>query len=83
MDIIKSTNITSSKKLKAVKISMQDYDRLYIQKKPDGNYDIIIEKDGKKEYYIGYNKMVDEYTTKSGFTAYYLNDIIAYAIEEL
>lgn len=82
MDIIKSTNITNSKKLKTVKISMQDYDRLYIQKKPDGNYDIIIEKDGKKEYYIRYNKMVDEYTTKSGFSAYSINDIIAYIIEK-
>ena len=82
MDIIKSTNVTNQRKLKTVKISMQDYDRLYIKKKSDGNFDIIIEKDNKKEYYIGYNKMVDEYTTNSGFTAYCLNDIIAYAIEE-
>lgn len=82
MDIIKSTNSISIKKLKTIKIPMLDYDRLYIEKKPDGNFDITIEKVIKKEYYIGYNKRVDEYTTKSGFTAYSLNDIIAYAIEE-
>lgn len=82
MDIIKSTNITNQRKLKTVKISMQDYNRLYIEKKPDGNFDITIEKDGEKEYYIGYNKMVDKYTTKSGFSAYSINDIIAYAIEK-
>lgn len=82
MDIIKSTNSISTKKLKTVKISMQDFDRLYIEKKPDGNFNITIEKDGEKEYYIGYNKMVDKYTTKSGFSAYSINDIIAYAIEK-
>lgn len=82
MDIIKTTNITNQKKSKTIKISIQDYDRLYIEKKPDGIFDITIEKDGKKEYYIGYNKMVDKYTTKSGFSAYSINDIIAYAIEK-
>lgn len=81
MDIIKTTNITNQKKSKTIKISTQDYDRLFIERKSNGNFDITIEKDGEKEYLIGYNKMVDKYTTKSGFSAYSINDIIAYTME--
>lgn len=60
-------------------ISPSEFDRLCIERIPNGRYAITLEKDGEKTYFQGYNKVKDKYTTRSGFTACGLENIVAYA----
>lgn len=62
-------------------ISPSEFNRLYIERTPNGRYSITVEKDGEKMYFQGYGKVKDKYTTRSGFTACGLEDIIAYVLK--
>lgn len=60
------------------KITPSTVNRITIEKKPDGEFSVTVEVDSKKSYYERYNKISENITAKSEFTATKIEDIIAY-----
>ena len=67
--------------MKEIKILPSTVNRIFIEKRPNNEFSVTIETDNERTYYQGNNKMKDTYTTKCGFTAVSIQDIIAYAKE--
>lgn len=67
--------------MKEIKILPSTVNRIFIEKRPNNEFSVTIEIDNKRTYYQGHNKTKDTYTTKCGFTAVSIQDIIAYAKE--
>jgi len=63
------------------KITPSAVDRITIEKKPDDEFGVTVETDGKKSYYEGYNKINENITAKGEFTATKIEDIITYVKE--
>lgn len=64
-----------------LKITPSAVNRITIEKKPDDEFSIVVETDGKKSYYEGYNKISENITVKGEFTATKIEDIITYVKE--
>lgn len=67
--------------MREIKILPSTVNRIFIEKRPNNEFFVTIEVDNEKTYYQGNNKMKDTYTTKSGFIAVSIQDIIACARE--
>lgn len=63
------------------KITPSAVNRITIEKKPDDEFSVTVETDGKKSYYEGYNKINENITVKGEFTATKIEDIITYVKE--
>lgn len=63
------------------KITPSAVNRIIIEKKPDDEFSVIVETDGKKSYYEGHNKISENITAKGEFTATKIEDIITYVKE--
>lgn len=67
--------------MKQIKLNPSTVDRIVIERRSNGDFDIITETNMKKTYFLEYNKVTDTSTLKSGFTATKIEDIVAYAKE--
>lgn len=67
--------------MKQIKLNPSTVDRIVIERRSNGDFDIITETNMKKTYFLEYNKVTDTSTLKGGFTATKIEDIVAYAKE--
>lgn len=80
-----SENIKDNSKNKTkdkIKINASSFDKIIIEKNKSG-FSITLKSTYNREYYQGYNKIEDTYTTTSGFTAEKIEDIIMYPVTNI
>lgn len=61
-------------------INVPSFDKITIEKNSKGLYDITLEATHTREYFQGYNKVTDTYTTKSGFWADEIENIVIHPV---